>query len=207
MIGTAVGAAGIVHGVGARIHGNMGQAAAGIGEYNNVTGNQVGISGGGIGIPCDTAAGLRSQIFQARFPCPHAGGGIRTVIHGGGLDRIRYPGGINTFNVGKVIIPIVADEGGTHQTLLLKQGDIGCLAAYGAGICHGLVAVAEGGIIVVADIGKYLGRIGVDIGGSVLRHIQIPVILQVIHIVSGIGQGPQNVVVVHFIGNQAHIRQ
>ena len=207
MVDTAIGAAGIVHGIGARVDGNMGQTAAGIGEHDNVTGNQVGIGGGGIGVPGHAAAGLGSQIFQARFPCPHTCGGIGTAVHGSSLDRVGYPGGVYALDVGEVIVPVVRDEGGAHQALLFKQGDIGCLAAYGAGIGHGLVAVAEGRIIIVADIGKHLGRVGLDIGGSVLCNIQVAVVLQVIHVIPGIGQGAQYVVVVHFIRDQAHIRQ
>ena len=68
MVDTAVGAAGIVHGIGTGIDGNMGQAAAGIGEHNNVTGNHIGISGGSIGIPGHAAAGFGSQIAKTRFP-------------------------------------------------------------------------------------------------------------------------------------------
>ena len=207
MVDTAVGAAGVIHGISTCIDGNMGQTAAGIGEHDNVTGDQVGIGGGGIGIPGNTAAGLGSQIFQARFPCPHACGGIGTTVHGGSLDGIRYPGGVDTFNIGKIVVPVIAYEGSTHKALFLKLCDIGRTAGHGTWVCHGLVTVAEGGIIIVADIGKHLGGVGLDVGRSILRYIQIAVILQVIHIVSGIGQGPQNVIIVHFIGDQAHISQ
>ena len=206
VIGTTVGAAGIVHGVRTGIDGDVGQRTAGVREHDQVTGDKVCVCGIRIRVPGHAAAcGIR-QIGQAGFPRPDAGGGVGAIVHGGGCHRVVNPCCVNSLDVGKVIAHIIGDEGSAHQSVGFKGRDVGSLTRDRAGICYGFIAVEKRGIIIVTDVRQHIRRIAGDVGGAILGNIQVSVILEVLDIVACILQCPENVVVVHLIRDQGHIR-
>ena len=206
MVGTTVGATGIVHGVGTGIDGNMGQGPAGVGEHNQVTGDKVCVCGIRIRVPGHTAACFAGKIAQSGFPAPHAGGGVGSTVHCCCFHRIVNPCRVNTFDIGKVVAHVIGNKRGTHQTIGFKGCDVGSPPGDGTGIRYGFIAVQERRVIIVTDVRQHFRGVGVDIGGSVLCHIQPSVVFHLLDIVTGVFQSPEDTVVIHLIRNQTHIR-
>ena len=206
MIGATVGTAGIVHGIGTGIDGNVGQGPAGVGEHDQVTGDKVCVCGIRIRVLGDTAACGIGKVGQTCFPCPHAGGGVGAAIHGGRLNCIRNPRGINPLDIGKVIVPVVGNKRGAHKTAGFKGSNVRRAAGECAGIGYSFITVQERRVVIVSDVRQHFRGIGVYVGGGVLGNIQPAVILHFLDIVAGVLQSSQDIVVVHLVRDQAHIR-
>ena len=138
-----VGAAGGIHVIGTGVDGDMRQLPI-LGEHDHIAGYQVGIGGGCAGVLGDSGSGHACQGIQCVLPDRYAGQIVHIVIPvicTCLLDLVVDHAGIHTFDIGKVVTQVIGDEGSTDQTVLLEEGDIGCSAGCGTGLCHGLVAV------------------------------------------------------------------
>ena len=207
VIFTTVGTADIIEIVCAGINGCVGQVTVGIGEDNHVTGDQVRISSGGIGILGNTTSCGIGQVIQASGPAPYGCGGVAAIIHGGSLNGLMNMGGIDAFDVGQVVVDEVAYKGSTHQTICLELGNVRGLAADSRAIRHSFIAVQERAVIVIAYIGQDIGIRVIDVAGNILGNIQITVILQPLDIVAGVLQSTQDRIVVHVLRDSTHIRR
>ena len=204
---TTVGTAGIVEIIGAGINGCVGKAAVRLGEDDNVTGHHVGISSGRIGILGNAAASFRCQIVEARIPGPDRCGGIAAAIHGSCLDGFMDVGGVDAFDIGQVVAHVVRHKGRTNKALLLELRDCRRSSGNGGTISDSFIAVQEGAVIVISDIGQDIGSCVQNVTGHILGNIQEAIILQPLDIETGVFQGTQNIAVVHLLRNRAHICQ
>ena len=114
-------------------------------------------------------------------------------------------GCIHTFDIGKVIVDVVAHKRSTHQAICFELGNVRCLSGGCSGVGYRFIAVQEGAVIVISDIGQNLGAVTVNVAGDILRHIQKPIILQPLDVVSGVFQRPKNAVVIHLIRDSVHV--
>ena len=202
---TTVGAAGIVEIISAGINGCVGEAAVRLGENDNVTGHHVCISSGCIGILGNAASCLGSQVIEARIPGPNRCGGIAAAIHGGCLDGLMDVGRIDAFDIGQVVAHVVRHKGRTNEALLLELGDCRCSSGNGGTVSDCFIAVQKRAVIVISDIGQDIGRSVQNITGHILGNVQEAIILQPLDIETGVFQGTQNIAVVHFLGDGAHV--
>ena len=203
---TTVGAANIVEVIGTCIDGCVGKASIRLGEDDDIAGHQISIGSGCISVLGNAATCGIGQVVQTSGPAPHGCGGVATIVHGSGLDRIVDVGGINAFDVGQVVADEVGHEGRAHQTVLFELGNIGGLAGLGGAIRHSLVTVQERAVVVVTDIRQNIGIRVIDVTGDILSNIQITIILQPLDIVTGVLQSAQDCIVVHILRDSAHIR-
>ena len=202
-----IGSAGVEQVIGTCVDGDMGQAAI-LGEYDHIARYQIGVGGGSIGVLGDTGAGLASQRIQSSLPDGHSRQVVHiviTVICTCLLDLVVDHAGIHTLDVRKVVAQVIGYKGGTHQTVLLEIGDIGSSAGCGTGLRHGLIAIGALAAGPVSDIGQDGGCVGLQAGGDVIGDIQVTLILQPLDIVSGVLQGPEDRIVVHFVRDPIHI--
>ena len=204
MLFAAVGATDIPHGIGARIDGHVDKLPI-TGEYDDVTGNQICIALGFVGVLRDTAAWGVGEVRQTGFPAPYRGGRVSCACCGGCLDRLMDVRRIVPFDIRQVVINVVRNKGRTHQTAGFKGRDIRCPTCYGTGIRYGFVAVQERGVIVVADVGQHLGAIVVDVAGHIFCNVQKAIVLQPLHVVAGVFQSTENAVIIHFVRDRRHI--
>ena len=206
MLFTAVCAADIPHGIGTGIDGHVDKLTV-TGEYDDVTGNQICIALGFVGVLRDAAAWGVGEVRQTSFPAPYRGSRVACACCSGCLDRLMDVRRIVPFDIRQVVVDVVRNKGRTHQTTGFKGRDIRCPTCYGTGISYGFVAVQKRGIIVVADVGQHRRAIVVDVAGHIFRNVQKTIVLQPLHIIAGIGQCPENRVVIHIVRDRRHICQ
>ena len=206
MLFTAVCATDIPHGIGTGIDGHVDKLTV-TGEYDDVTGNQICIALGFVGVLRDTAAWGVGEVRQTGFPAPYRGSRVACACCSGCLDRLMDVRRIVPFDIRQVVVDVVRNKGRTHQTAGFERRNIRCPTCYGTGISYGFVAVQERGIIVIADVGQHRRAIVVDVAGHIFRNVQKTIVLQPLHIIAGIGQCPENRVVIHIVRDRRHICQ
>ena len=87
MLFTAVGATDIPHGIGTCVEGHVDKLTD-TGEYDDVTGNQICIALGFVGVLRDAAAWGVSEVRQTSFPAPYRGGRVACACCSGRLYRL-----------------------------------------------------------------------------------------------------------------------
>ena len=202
-----VGTAGSIHVIGSCIDRNVGKAAV-LREDNDITGNQIGIGGRSTGVLGHAGTGLGCELAQGIVPDRYAGQVVHIVIPvicACLLDFVVDHAGIHAFDIGKVVAQVIGNKGGTDQTVLLEEGDIGCSAGCSTGLRHSLVAIGTLTARPISDIGQNRGCIGLQAGGDIVGNIQIAPVFQPLDIIAGVFQGPEDCIVVHFIGDQIHV--
>ena len=203
MVFAVVAAAGVVIVTGTCIDRNMLQISVS-GKDNDIAGNQVFICLGCVGVLGHTAAALGRQGIQGTLPRCHSRQVVQLAVAGISAHFLGFfidVAGIHALDVGQVVTQVVSDKGCTHQTIGLEVGDLGSLAGNRAGILNGFVTVGTCSALPVADVGQNLGRRIQDIAAGVLPDIQVSVLLQVLNIIAGVFQSPEDRIVLHFLGN------
>ena len=177
------------------------------GKDDDVTGDQILVGGAGAGVLGNTGTGLGSQRIQGRFPGIDGSQVIGAAILAHFLDLVIDGTGIHALDVGQVVTQEIGHEGGTDQTIAFKVTDLGCLAGDRAGILYGFITVGTSAGLVVSNVRENMGCVGLQAAGDVLGHIQVAVLLQPGDIEAGVCQRPENGIVIHLIGDLAHVCQ
>ena len=177
------------------------------GKHDYITGDQILVGGAGAGVLGNTGTGLGGQRIQSSLPGIDRSQIIRITLRTDFLDLVIDGTGIHALDVGQVVTQEIGHEGGTDQTIAFKVTDLGSLAGDRAGILYGFITVGTSAGLVVANVRENMGCVGLQAAGDVLGHIQIAVLLQPGDIKAGVRQRPENGVVIHLIGDLAHVCQ